>query len=69
MELHKNIFIDVTSISFSKNVTVGAGGAGNATSSGVRYGNGGGTSSFGSHCSATGGGAGTVVVMIIDMEE
>ena len=49
--------IDVTSIS-SVSVTVGAGGAGNSTSSGVRYGNGGGTSSFGSHCSATGGGAG-----------
>ena len=49
--------IDVTSIS-SVAVTVGAGGAGNSTSSGVRYGNGGGTSSFGSHCSATGGGAG-----------
>ena len=47
----------MTSIS-SVAVTVGAGGAGNATSSGVRYGNGGGTSSFGSHCSATGGGAG-----------
>ena len=49
--------IDVTSIS-SVAVTVGAGGNGVTTSSGVRYGNGGGTSSFGSHCSATGGGAG-----------
>ena len=49
--------IDVTSIS-SVSITVGAGGNGVTTSSGVRYGNGGGTSSFGSHCSATGGGAG-----------
>ena len=49
--------IDVTSIS-SVSITIGAGGNGVTTSSGVRYGNGGGTSSFGSHCSATGGGAG-----------
>ena len=49
--------IDVTSIS-SVTVTVGGGGAGNSSSSGVRYSNAGGTSSFGSHCSATGGGAG-----------
>ena len=49
--------IDVSSIS-SVAVTVGAGGNGVATSSGSRFGNAGGTSSFGSHCSATGGGAG-----------
>jgi len=45
-------FIDVTSIS-SETVTVGAGGAGGATT--AQNGSTGGTSSFGSHCSATGG--------------
>ena len=50
--------IDVTSIS-SVSVTVGAGGAGvSANVSSDRFGNAGGTSSFGSHCSATGGAAG-----------
>jgi len=49
--------IDVSAIS-SVAVTVGSGGAGNSSSSGSRYGNSGGTSSFGSHCTATGGGSG-----------
>ncbi len=45
-------FIDVTSIS-SETVTIGAGGSGGATT--AQNGSTGGTSSFGSHCSATGG--------------
>lgn len=48
--------IDVSAIA-SETVTIGAGGA--APSAGVNNGNAGGTSSFGAHCSATGGGAGT----------
>jgi len=46
-------FIDVSSIS-SETVTIGAGGADSTTADGAA----GGTSSFGSHCSATGGGGG-----------
>jgi hypothetical protein len=51
--------IDVTSIS-SVTVTIGAGGAKATThrdGGAAGFGNAGGTSSFGSHCSATGGGA------------
>ena len=48
-------FIDVSGTS-SETVTVGAGGAGGV---GASNGSAGGTSSFGSFCSATGGGAGT----------
>ena len=46
--------IDVSSIS-SVSITVGAGGAGNNGTGGNRFSTGGGTTSFGSHCSATGG--------------
>ena len=50
--------IDVSAIS-SVAVTIGAGGAGLAgNTSSTRNGSGGGASSFGSHCSATGGGYG-----------
>lgn len=51
-------YIQAASLGATETVTVGAGGAGGAGGVGGQNGSAGGTSSFGSHCSATGGAGG-----------